>query len=428
MKSIKCLFIIASFIPNEIFSQGKINLLGGMDLSGNYYSYARHGKVLRSTDDDDDAEINICANLNVVIQYRPIQSFSLEAGMQLVEFSNNCIDTAYLTRHPENRNAFINLSSTNNSLAPLGFDKHYTSYYITGTKYLSFGKTFSIYGSLGLSYNHLSRGSTLEGVKTIYDSKNNEILQLSYTCINSFIGFIGESGVNFTISKGRVNLYTGIRFNTSYKNVLVGNYTDTQNNTLINTDHISTKGTYLGIVTRVGINLFSGGKLNPKITKPRISLTHNRVKSDKTKYPKKIDKQDKEERIDNKELKSSSISTDSLPKKLKNREVKIKKELIVNNRVVTIRVWDYDKIDGDIISLYLNGELILGKYTLTKERYEIKIELKPGINYLVLHSISMGKDVPCTSAMIIDDGRNQQEVILYSTPQGSDGIKIKLEE
>jgi hypothetical protein len=292
MRSIICLFIIiASFIPNEIFSQGKINLLGGFDLSGNSYSFARHRKVLRSTDSDGDND-NICANFNGVIQYRPIRSFSLEAGIQLVEFSNNCIDTAYLTRHPENRKAFIttnNPLATNNSSAPLGFDKHYMSYYITGTKYISFGKVISIYGSLGLSYNRLFWGSTLEGVKTLYDSTNNETLQLSYTCINNYIGFIGESGVNFTISKGRVNFYTGIRFNTTYKNVLVGNYTDTQNNTLINTDHISTKGTYYGVVFRAGVNLFSSDKLNPKITPfrfrlPHFNLPHFRLKhSDKKK-------------------------------------------------------------------------------------------------------------------------------------------------
>ena len=416
-------FIAILFFSPEIFAQNKFNLIGGVIIADNHYSYAQHKNVLVTQSKQDGL---ILIDGSGQLQYRPHRKTSFEIGFMFLEMGNDCEDTAYLKRNPANRSLMLDKRQFN----VLAYDIYYKSFFATMTRYIPISSTGSFYFSGGITNNYL-RGPT--GItKTFFDNKNNETLQLNYHFIRNFFGVSTEIGWNSILFNGRSTLYFGYRYSRGIKKVVTGDYTDMQNNVMINTDHLNTHGSHFGVFIRLGVNLNwsiaskHGRHSKSKGTKVKKESSLN--KSHKEKSPKQIDTKAGKEKIKKEESKQNSIPLNTLPKKLKNREVKIKKELTANSRVATIRVWDYDKIDGDIISLYLNGELILGKYTLTKEHYEIKIELKPGINYLVLHSISMGKDVPCTSAMIIDDGRSQQEVILNSTPQSSDGIKIKLEE
>jgi hypothetical protein len=253
MKNIKWLFIFTFLLSNEVIAQGKVNLLGGFDFSEDWYRYARHKDVLRAT---ENKLRFILINLNTSLQYKPSKLYSVELGIQEIQFFNLCVDTAYLTRHPENRaSLFIGTHPHHTSLS---FSKFYTSYYLTGTRYLPLSERFSFYALTGLSWNQINKRTSADGVNTFYDSKNNETLQLTYACAHNYVGIIGELGVNMVFFKGKIQLYNGLRLNKGFKKVLSANYTDIQNGNIINTDHISTRGTYMGVVWRIGINLFSG--------------------------------------------------------------------------------------------------------------------------------------------------------------------------
>jgi hypothetical protein len=197
-------------------------------------------------------------------------------GIQQQEFANQCLDTAYLKRHPENRNALLNLPGYNSS--KLSFDIYYTSYYITGTRYFPLTNKTSFYTSGGLTSNYVHPNSGPSGTNIFFDSKNNETLELRYSSAHNYYGMVAEGGFNFLLFNDHITFYTGFRFNTGFKKVVDASYTDTQNNTVINTDHISTNGTYMGFICTLGLNLFSMPEpihINPpSITLPRIGLPH----------------------------------------------------------------------------------------------------------------------------------------------------------
>lgn len=106
------------------------------------------------------------------------------------------------------------------------------------------------------------------------------------------------------------------------------------------------------------------------------------------------------------------------------RKVHVQENISVNAEEVALRVWDKGKIDGDIVSVYLNGVEILHDYTLAREKKEIMIHLKPGVNRIVLHAINLGRVPPNTAAMEIDDGFKPVKVILNSDMHGSGALEI----
>ena len=269
----KKLFFLAFFFTVVITislaqDRSRIYVLGGVDFSYNSYSYARHKKVLRTYDHQDKYVIQ---DLSFALQYRYSQLLSFEAGIQGIAFVNQCLDTNYLARNPQS--ALLNMNSSNvftPAMSKLSFNIGYNSYYFTATKYYPLGKDLFFYTSLGLTDNYLQKESSKGGVNTFYDSRNNETLQLVYKDINHYYGAAGEAGLNFLIWKERLTMYAGFRYNTGFKKVITGNYTDTQNSTIINTDRVTTNGTYMGLVLRAGINLFSPSK--PHISAPHISV------------------------------------------------------------------------------------------------------------------------------------------------------------
>jgi hypothetical protein len=51
-----------------------------------------------------------------------------------------------------------------------------------------------------------------------------------------------------------------------------------------------------------------------------------------------------------------------------------------NNATITIDISDFDKIDGDIVSLYLNDKLLLDNYELTKDKKQLNLVLSNNLD------------------------------------------------
>jgi hypothetical protein len=96
----------------------------------------------------------------------------------------------------------------------------------------------------------------------------------------------------------------------------------------------------------------------------------------------------------------------------------------VHAEQVLIKVWDRQTVDGDRISLNLNGEWILENYTLKKEKLELKVNLKEGLNIFVLHALNLGKIRPNTAAFTVDDGEKEHKVVLESNMKESGTLRI----
>lgn len=97
-----------------------------------------------------------------------------------------------------------------------------------------------------------------------------------------------------------------------------------------------------------------------------------------------------------------------------NRPVQTTHIINVHMPTLTIKLWDKQIVDGDIVSLNLNGKWILENYNLTTHKQEVEITLEPGENNLVLYAISEGRRKSCTVAVIFDDGHKQVQLLLAS--------------
>lgn len=107
------------------------------------------------------------------------------------------------------------------------------------------------------------------------------------------------------------------------------------------------------------------------------------------------------------------------------RSVEVDRVLEVKNKTIRVRVWDNGTIDGDVLTLFVNGKKILDNYRVTRRKHETIIELDKPTNYLILHAMNLGSISPNTVAVSVDDGIEEQVVIMSSNLEKSGAIMIK---
>lgn len=118
-------------------------------------------------------------------------------------------------------------------------------------------------------------------------------------------------------------------------------------------------------------------------------------------------------------------SSQPMPKAHKNRRVKAKATVHLKSPDVTLQVWDDETVDGDIISLFFNGECILKEYKLKKRQKTLRISVAPNsVNNLVLYAHNIGERPPNTAAIFISDGNKKRKINLSSDMQASEAVNI----
>ena len=76
--------------------------------------------------------------------------------------------------------------------------------------------------------------------------------------------------------------------------------------------------------------------------------------------------------------------------------------LTVNSEEIRISLWDHGRKDGDIVSIYLNGEAIVSKYLLEYKKRVFDIKLDPSKpNDLFLYAHNLGQFPPNTVSIEI---------------------------
>ena len=102
-------------------------------------------------------------------------------------------------------------------------------------------------------------------------------------------------------------------------------------------------------------------------------------------------------------------------------------EIKVQNENIKINLRDHGRVDGDIVSIYLNGEAVVSKYLLTYRNKTFDIKLDPNKpNDLFLYAHNLGKSPPNTVAIEIKDGRLSEKIILNSDLKSCEAILIKV--
>lgn len=99
----------------------------------------------------------------------------------------------------------------------------------------------------------------------------------------------------------------------------------------------------------------------------------------------------------------------------------------VRSDSVRISFYDNGDVDGDTISVFLNGKPILVDQPISAKALQLYIALDPGrdINELTMFANNLGKIPPNTALMIVNDGFTRQEIYLSSSLTQNAGIQLR---
>lgn len=102
------------------------------------------------------------------------------------------------------------------------------------------------------------------------------------------------------------------------------------------------------------------------------------------------------------------------------------KTIEIENETIKIDLYDNGEIDGDSVSLFLNGKLLLARKKLTTLPLTIRIPFEEldDENELVMYAENLGTIPPNTAIMIVTDGNKRYEVRITSDLQKSGTIKF----
>lgn len=107
------------------------------------------------------------------------------------------------------------------------------------------------------------------------------------------------------------------------------------------------------------------------------------------------------------------------------RKVRVDRVLQVSSPTIRIRVWDNGTVDGDIVTVFLNGEQLVTKYRVSKHKWSIPVKLSDRENLLIIHADDLGDITPNTVAVSIDDGTKEEVLVLSSDLRVSGGVLIQ---
>lgn len=109
------------------------------------------------------------------------------------------------------------------------------------------------------------------------------------------------------------------------------------------------------------------------------------------------------------------------------RKTERSKSIKVKSKNITIFIRDNADIDGDTISLSLNGNFILSNYGLGRKPLKIKVPLDYGTNLLTAYAHNEGTVSPNTAECIIRSGWKKHPLILSSSMKRNEAIEIIFE-
>jgi len=158
------------------------------------------------------------------------------------------------------------------------------------------------------------------------------------------------------------------------------------------------------------------------ITMDEINLVHNLLFTG-TKKPKAV------KQPTNNNLKKETTGT-VIKSPVNPTERKIQKisEIFFNSDSLLLSFYDNGTVDGDTVSMVLNGKMIAQKIKLTTNAFRITIPTKIGQNdslLLIMHAESLGLIPPNTGLLIIQDGETRHEIRFEGDMQRSSAVMLR---
>jgi len=158
------------------------------------------------------------------------------------------------------------------------------------------------------------------------------------------------------------------------------------------------------------------------ITMDEINLVHN-LSFTGTKKPKAV-KQPANNNLKN----GTAGAVTKSPLKPTERKVQKISEIFFSSDSLQLSFYDNGTVDGDTVSMVLNGKIIAEKIKLTTNAFRITIPTKINQNdslILVMHAESLGLIPPNTGLLILQDGATRHEIRFEGDMQRSSAIVLR---
>jgi len=158
------------------------------------------------------------------------------------------------------------------------------------------------------------------------------------------------------------------------------------------------------------------------ITMDEINLVHH-LSFKGTKKPKEV----KQTANNNPKKETTEVVTKS-PVKPTERKIQRIAEIFFSSDSLLLSFYDNGTIDGDTVSMMLNGRVIAEKIKLTTNAFRVTIPSKIDQNdslMLVMHAESLGLIPPNTGLLIIQDGATRHEIRFEGDLQRSSAIVLR---
>lgn len=112
--------------------------------------------------------------------------------------------------------------------------------------------------------------------------------------------------------------------------------------------------------------------------------------------------------------------------KFEKRNSDLLKTIDIENETFTVDLYDNGEIDGDSISLFFNGKLVLSHKRLGDKAISLKLNVDDSkdVNELIMYAENLGSIPPNTALMVVNDGDKRYETRISSDLQKSGVIRF----
>lgn len=118
---------------------------------------------------------------------------------------------------------------------------------------------------------------------------------------------------------------------------------------------------------------------------------------------------------------------EELVKKFETRKTIMQQEILVTSDSLRISFYDNGDIDGDSISVFMNGQPILAKKELDVRGLNlyVKLDSTKAVNEITMFAENLGKYPPNTALMVVYDGETRSEIYLSSSLTQNASVRIR---
>lgn len=107
------------------------------------------------------------------------------------------------------------------------------------------------------------------------------------------------------------------------------------------------------------------------------------------------------------------------------RKLKLQRTIEVKSSDLTISVWDNGTEDGDVITLFFNGQQLAKQHRISKNKSNYRVKLSGDENFLILQADDLGSIKPNTVAVSINDGQREQILVMSADFEENGAVLIR---